>query len=444
MQSRKIQLSGFGRNIITLMTGTTIAQAIPIGISPILTRMYTPEDFGLLGIFVAITSIFGAVTNGKYELAIMLPKKDSDAFHIASICFFINLIFSSALLFIVIILGDVIVGLTNSAETEAWLYFIPFSVFFIGLYNQANYLCLRTKRYSEMRNASVFKSLSMAMLQLVLGSIKSGALGLVIGQLTGSVISALKLLKSSNFRILSFNKKRSISLAKKYSEFPKFALISDLLNNVSIQMPLFFLGGFFNSSVAGYYSFCHKIISMPMILIGTAVNQVFFQKASSAHSHGVEISKLTEGTFLKLVYISAIPFSVIYIYSDVIFSFVFGSEWSEAGRYASLLTPWLFLVFVSSPLVSIVSIYGKQRQAMIFNIITIFIRLSALFYGAAIMQDSYITVLLFGLSGVLLWSFWSIYLLNCVNVRFIIVYSKLILSVATPTLLLLILKVHYA
>ncbi len=68
--------SEFSRNVLTLMTGTTIAQAIPIAISPILTRIYTPEDFGMLALFIAITAIFGSIANGRYELATMLPKKD--------------------------------------------------------------------------------------------------------------------------------------------------------------------------------------------------------------------------------------------------------------------------------------------------------------------------------------------------------------------------------
>ena len=77
--------SEFTRNVLTLMTGTTIAQAIPIAISPILTRLYTPKDFGVLALFVAITSIFGSIANGRYELAIMLPKKDEDAVNILAL-----------------------------------------------------------------------------------------------------------------------------------------------------------------------------------------------------------------------------------------------------------------------------------------------------------------------------------------------------------------------
>ena len=97
--------SEFSRNVLTLMTGTTIAQAIPIAISPILTRIYTPEDFGILALFVAISTIFGSIANGRYELAIMLPKKDEDAINIFALGFIVNvgfISFATALVFFII------------------------------------------------------------------------------------------------------------------------------------------------------------------------------------------------------------------------------------------------------------------------------------------------------------------------------------------------------
>ena len=95
--------SEFSKNVLTLMTGTTIAQAIPIAISPILTRIYTPEDFGVLALFVAITTIFGTIANGRYELAIMLPKKDEDAINIFALGFIITCFISLILLILVLI-----------------------------------------------------------------------------------------------------------------------------------------------------------------------------------------------------------------------------------------------------------------------------------------------------------------------------------------------------
>ena len=105
--------SEFNRNILTLMTGTTIAQAIPIAISPILTRIYTPEDFGIFAIFLAITIIIGSIANGRYELAIMIPKKDEDAINIFALGFIITTSISLLLLVLVLIFQTYFTGLTT-------------------------------------------------------------------------------------------------------------------------------------------------------------------------------------------------------------------------------------------------------------------------------------------------------------------------------------------
>jgi len=122
--------SEFNRNILTLMTGTTIAQAIPIAISPILTRIYTPEDFGIFAIFLAITLIIGSIANGRYELAIMIPKKDEDAINIFALGFIITTSISLLLLVLVLIFQTYFIFLLKNEEIGVWLYFVPISVFF--------------------------------------------------------------------------------------------------------------------------------------------------------------------------------------------------------------------------------------------------------------------------------------------------------------------------
>ena len=117
--------SEFSKNVLTLMTGTTIAQAIPIAISPILTRIYTPEDFGVLALFVAITTIFGTIANARYELAIMLPKKDEDAINIFALGFIITCFISLILLILVLVFNDYFTKLLGNDEISFWLYFVP-------------------------------------------------------------------------------------------------------------------------------------------------------------------------------------------------------------------------------------------------------------------------------------------------------------------------------
>lgn len=137
--------SEFTKNIVTLMTGTAIAQAIPIAISPILTRIYSPEDFGVFALFVAIISILGNIANAKYELAIMLPKKDEDAINIFALGFLITCIISIIMLIFVITFNHYFIDSLKNEEIGFWLYFVPIAIFFSGMYNVLNYFNNRKK-----------------------------------------------------------------------------------------------------------------------------------------------------------------------------------------------------------------------------------------------------------------------------------------------------------
>jgi O-antigen/teichoic acid export membrane protein len=209
------------------MTGTTIAQAIPIAISPILTRIYTPEDFGVLALFVAISSIFGSIANGRYELAIMLPKKDEDAINIFALGFIISSSISLVLLMLVLLFHDYFTTLLNNDEIGIWLYLVPITVFLTGMYNVLNYFNNRKKYYKDIANITIIKSIITAITQLSIGFLKGGASGLISGQVISQMFANMKLLKNiikDKLLISKISKVKMIALAKRYKDFPKFSM----------------------------------------------------------------------------------------------------------------------------------------------------------------------------------------------------------------------------
>jgi len=159
--------SEFTRNVLTLMTGTVVAQAIPIAISPILTRIYSPEEFGLFALFFAILSILSVLANGRYENAVMLPKKDSDAINIFALGFIINTFLSLFLLVIVVLFNDDFTRLLGNDDIAIWLYFIPIALFFTGLFNILNSFNNRQKNYKDIADAMVMKSMVLAVVQIL-------------------------------------------------------------------------------------------------------------------------------------------------------------------------------------------------------------------------------------------------------------------------------------
>jgi len=135
----KINQSSFLKNLLTLLTGSVIAQALPILFSPILTRIYTPEDFGLLAVFMSLTSIFGTIANARYEMAVLLPKKETEAINIVSLGTIISTSLSIFLLVFLLFFHDNALVWLKDDRLSTWLYFIPLVVFLIGLFNMLNY-----------------------------------------------------------------------------------------------------------------------------------------------------------------------------------------------------------------------------------------------------------------------------------------------------------------
>ena len=344
------------------MTGSTIANAIPVAISPILTRIYSPEDFGLLALFVAITTIFGTIVNGRYELAIMLPKKDEDAINIVALGFVIMSLITLILFVIVIIFNEKIVHLLNNKDIGTWLYIVPLSIFFIGLFNLLNYFNNRKKYYKDIARANIIKSITMVAFQIVVGYLREGAAGLISGQIASQMTANIKLLTNiiKNKLLLSkISKKKILQVAKRYKEFPKFSIAGALANKATGNLTNILISIFYNVSTLGFYSLVQRVLGVPSVLIGNSIGQVFFEEASKEKQLTGKAVKVFKSTVKKLFIIGAPSFGILFFIVEDLFAFVFGEEWRVAGGYARIMIPVFFIGYIVSTVSIVDSIFEK-------------------------------------------------------------------------------------
>ncbi len=421
--------SDFGRNVLTLMTGTTVAQAIPIAISPILTRLYTPDDFGVYALYISIVRVLSVIATGRYELAIMLPKKDKDAFYLLGLSIFLAFIVSLITLFIVFIFNSKIIYLLGNPDLEKWLYLIPVSIFLMGCYNALNYWKNRNAKYKKLARGRVIQSSSTAGTNVALGLVNFSG-GLVLGSIIGQfaiVAYFFKYIEKKIKDIIPYSKGKLSYLYKRYSRFPKFEMFSSLSNTASAEIPIVLLTSFFSSTIVGFYSLSKRILSLPMGVLGNSIAQVFLQKSASIRNEKESLKNLTLSTLKKLVFIGIFPISIITVFGDYLFSFVFGTEWETAGIYAQIISIWLLFVFIASPLSSLLITLEKQKQSFIFNLTIFIARIVALCVGALIFKDAFITIILFTVIGTLFWFAFIFYILNLVKVNLLKVFYILIL-----------------
>ncbi len=394
--------SEFSRNVLTLMTGTTIAQAIPIAISPILTRIYTPEDFGVFALFIAVTSIFGSIANGRYELAIMLPKKDEDAINIFALGFIITTFISLILLVLIVLFNDYFSQLLNNEEITIWLYFVPIAVFFTGLFNILNYFNTRKKQYKDLAKANIIKSIILAIVQLSIGFIKQGASGLISGQIISQFFANTKLLSNiikNKVLISKISKIKMIALAKRYKDFPKFSMWAIFANTLSLHLTNILISSFYSVATLGFYSLVQKLLGMPSALIGSSIGQVFFQQATKEKQETGKAIKSFNSTIKKLIIIGLPSFGILFFIVEDLFAFVFGEEWRIAGIYAQIVVPLFFIRFVVVTVSAIDTIMERQNIFLLFNIVLLLVSLIVIYISKDINFELFLINYLFGIGS---------------------------------------------
>ncbi|KAB7889877.1 lipopolysaccharide biosynthesis protein [Poseidonibacter ostreae] len=390
--------SSFTKNVLTLMTGTTVAQAIPIAISPILTRIYTPSDFGLLALFIAITAIFGNIANAKYELAIMLPKKDEDAINILAFSMIIAICISLFLLIIVFLFSGYITELLGNKDIEFWLYFIPITVLFLGLFNSLNYYNIRKKYFKDIAKAVIIKSIVMASFQLTIGFLVQGVVGLISGEVFSKLFANLKLARNilkDKVIISKISKPKMIALAKKYKGFFYYNTPASLVDSATLQMPFIFIIKIANEAISGYFFLASKIVMLPSALIGSSIAQVFFQQTTE-HIHNKElVAPLVFQTMKKLVII-ALPITVLIILiGPHIFGIIFGKNWGVVGTIAQYVALIFFIRFVVSSVSQILSIKEYLKRGSIWKYMYFFTSVQMYTYAIYGNMDFYDFMILF-------------------------------------------------
>lgn len=373
--------SEFSRNVLTLMTGTTIAQAMPIAISPILTRIYTPEDFGVFALYMSIASIIAVTATGRYEMAIMLPKKDEDAINIAALSVIISFFVSLIALLIVFIFNFRITTLLGNPEISNWLYLIPITVLLTGIYQSLNYWSNRKKQYKRLATSRIVRSGTTAATNLGMGFGGFGSSGLILGGLIGQGISTYILGKmiwsEDKNRFDKIRKLKIFALSKRHIKFPKFNLLNALIDNIRLSGISILVAKFFTTATLGQFSLAWKMVQVPMSLIGSSLSQVFFQKVS--HARADDLDRIVKKFLIKASLVAAPLFIIIYFFAVDIFMIVFGKNWELAGHAASIMAPWLFLNFLTSPLSMVFVAISRQDIMLIFSFFYMLVPVSIIF-----------------------------------------------------------------
>lgn len=352
--ARRFKSDSFTSDAAILMVGTTIAQAIVVLCSPILTRLYSPESFGVLATFISATSILGVIATGRYELAILVPKEHKDGFALVVLSCLISGVFS-----VLVLTGLLFAGLAPE------YYLIPAAVFLSSAIGAFAYWRNREGDFWKIATSRLSASVSNAAVSIGIGTLLAGnAFGLITGILVGNVVGLALLMR----RLPQLGRLPLRAVAERYARFPKYLILAHMISVVAQQLPLLLLGPMFGLSVAGFFMLTYRAISLPLQIVSGAIGEVFRRRAGEDLRESGQCRSIYLSTLSLLVVLSIPTFGLFFWLAPTLFGWVFGQEWAAGGDIARLLTPMFAMQFVASPLSAMFMIAEQQRLDLIWQV----------------------------------------------------------------------------
>ncbi len=414
--SKVLPKNKFARGVSVLIGGTAGAQLLSVLAAPVLTRLYSPDDFGMLAVFTAILTFFTVISAGRYELTIPLPDSEQDAADLTVLGFSLVLCTTIISAFIFIIWPQKIATIINTPQLANYLWIIPLGVFFLGSYQVFNKWAVRQKQFTVIAKTRIYQSVGTLAIQL--GGHSLGPLALMGGHATGQGIGASGLaylaLKRPELKKISWrNIKKQ---AYRYRDFPVFSTWTALFNTASLQFaPIMFIA-IFGATVTGLYALTLRMLTLPSSLIGNAVGSVFLSEAPKAKREG-NLAELVTKLHSRLVMAGALPLVVLLLFGPDLFALVFGEEWRKAGVYSQWMAPWIYLQFQWSPLSMLTTVLQLQRQALVSQIITFFSRFGVLGIVWTLGSNADIGILLFAIVSAIVYLVRMLWFMNKAGVN---------------------------
>jgi O-antigen/teichoic acid export membrane protein len=423
---RLLPKNRFVRGVSILAGGTATGQVIVVLAAPLLTRLYGPEDFGLLAVFTAMLMSMGLIASLRYQLAIPLTEKDQEAVHVVVLCLLVVAgitLFSCVLVFF---FRQQIAQLLNVPLLTGYLWLLPVGLLLLGTYQVFNFWAIRVKAFPIIAKTKFIQAASMVAVQT--GGYVLGPLALLLGMISqqGAGVTTLgaltirkkwPLFKSTRWEDI-------LQAAKRYRRFPIYSTWGGGFNRVGAELAPVLFSAFFSPATAGFYALAHRVIAMPMKLIGRAIADVFFSSSPEALRTG-RLGMLVANVHTKLAQIAMPPALFLFIVGPDLFRLVFGEKWAIAGQVARWLSPMLYTQFIVSPLSRVLMVLEQQAVETMLQFVLLASRFVAIIIGVWI-DDFMIAVIIYGISSSLVYIlYYSIISILCGNSLTTVWYSSL-------------------
>ena len=399
---KQIVNNEFFRNLLTLTTGNTIAQAIGLLAIPILTRLYSPEEFGQVALFISIVNVIAIAANGRYDMAVVLPKRDGQSFHLMVGSVGIAAVFAMVTLVILVFFYANITSLFEASSFRGIVWFLPIMVFLLGVHKSMQYWFTRKREYITIARNKVALSSTQNAVKLGRAIFSNGYWGLIVGTFIGEFVALIHYVsvffRVDAWRLRLFSFKTMIKAFREYSNFPKFLMPMGVVNTFSVNILIFALSAIASNAMVGFYERAWRVVNLPLSLLSTSFGNVFFEKMTkTSNPRRFYLQSYFANLSLALIIILPIVF-----WGEAIFVFVLGNDWKVAGTIARAIAPLTVFNYATACVSSVFSVYQKNQILLIWQILYLAIVLGWILLAQSI--DIFMLIKIFALIGAALYA----------------------------------------
>lgn len=380
--NRRIPRSKLIRGVGVLASGTVLGQLIQILATPLLTRIYTPAEFGILAVFVGLLGPITVVACLRFEMAITLPRRDGAAYQVVGLALAILLATTAITSLMGLGFGQSILRAVGSEHLTSYYWLLPVGIFLGGLYQLSSMWAIRKKAFKVIAKTRVQQGVGAAAIQGGLGILGFGSPGLILGQIAGQAIGLSRL--SKNLLIdyrrqhIRVSTKGMFWAARRFHKFFKYDSLASLLNTAGAQVPAILFAMYFGSAVAGAYLLSVRLLSAPISLIGKTLVQALLPDMVEAR-YMDRLPVMVRKIRRTLTTLSLAPFLIFALIAPLVFGHIFGKNWSEAGAIAGWTAIWIGFQFTYSPLSVVLLAVEAQKLNLIMQSLFFGARLAAIY-----------------------------------------------------------------
>ena len=358
---------------MVLTTGSGIARLIGIAAIPILTRIYSPEDFGVLAVFNAMVMILTPIVTLRYCPTLPLPRRKETAVNLLVLSAGLMLVFSALIAVLLWAFGDTVLPLLSMEVLAPWWWLIVIGIVAAASHELLSFWATRARAYRLIARAEVWQSMVGSIAKVTLGLVSMQPTGLLIGQIVAKG-GGLGVLLSSFARTLGaelhhVRMSRIRVAAWRYRDFPLYRVPSQALMILATQSPVLFIAYRYDATTTGQFSLAMMALTLPVVLLGGSTAKAFYAEASNVGPRRPQAIRLIlHDVLVRLALLAICPAIVLMFFGQLLFELVFGINWVLAGNFSQSLAIFLFFQFLQAPVAHVFYIFDGQRALLMLNL----------------------------------------------------------------------------